>query len=453
MVDAHLLEVRPGAGELRYGFHDLVRAYARERAVSLGEAERGSALARAFDLWAEVTARADAMLPSPGLDPLRNEPHSWASGVALEGIAVLEGRSSPLDWFDRERWAVLGCIEQASDAGFVESAWRLAHASISFWATHRHIALWRRACQAALTAAQAHESVAGQALMARGLAQSYVESDDLEAAEAEFRLSLELAEGLDEPASRAFTQTLLASVRRLRGDPAEAQVLLGKAIATLEGSGRPRLLGYALSNLGIVHREQGRLAQAHRCAVRALALYEADGDTRFRAYLTRSIGLIEKDSGRTDLARPYFVRALPLMQQLGDEFGEALVLSDLASVEADVDTAHALLARAISMSRQAGDAFALARSLFLLGGRLAEGPAEAAEAVAAFEEALTLWRSIDTPLWEGRTLLQLSRLKASVLDDEGARRDLDRALELLDAVGAPEADEARVLRVGRTVAQ
>jgi hypothetical protein len=117
LCDEHLLtECAPG----RYGFHELLRAYAAERARSSdSDADRRAAVRRVLDYYLHSASTAAALL-----SPYRTRV-TWSRpqpGVVLEDIG---GPAQAAEWFENERHALLAMIGQAAEEGHSPHAWEL----------------------------------------------------------------------------------------------------------------------------------------------------------------------------------------------------------------------------------------------------------------------------------------------------------------------------------------
>jgi DNA-binding SARP family transcriptional activator len=125
LVQANLIqETIPG----RYGFHDLLRTYAKDRATSdESEAELAAANHRLLDHYLHTSVPAAMLLtparpPITGLAPPRH-------GVTL---ATPDGREAALAWFTAERTTLQALIEQSAVDGFDSHVWQLAWAVQDF---------------------------------------------------------------------------------------------------------------------------------------------------------------------------------------------------------------------------------------------------------------------------------------------------------------------------------
>jgi DNA-binding SARP family transcriptional activator/tetratricopeptide (TPR) repeat protein/DNA-binding XRE family transcriptional regulator len=158
LCDEHLLtEYAPG----RYGFHELLRAYAAERARSRdSDAERRAAVRRVLDYYLHTASTAAAFL-----SPYRTEV-TWfrpQPGVVLEDIG---GPAQAAEWFENERHALLTMIGQAAEEGHAPHAWELPW--VAGWYFHDKVYRQRlvAAQESGLAVAVSQGDLAGQ-VMAR----------------------------------------------------------------------------------------------------------------------------------------------------------------------------------------------------------------------------------------------------------------------------------------------
>src|SRR5262249_19669688 len=156
-LDARLLEA-VGAGrdgQVRYRFHDLVRAYARERAhAEEPAAERANALRRALGAWLALAHDADDRLPlrpvTRGGDEIRTRP--------------ADPPGDPVAWFEDERACLVAGVAQAAAAGFADLAWRLAASLPNFFDLRALYDDWRYTHEVALEACRGAGDRLGEAV-------------------------------------------------------------------------------------------------------------------------------------------------------------------------------------------------------------------------------------------------------------------------------------------------
>lgn len=331
LADARLLDVnqRPSAGSVRYGFHDLVRLYARERAeAELEDPQRQAALRRALGAWLAVAEQADARLPATSDvvtrgDAPRHPPPRELVAVLLE---------DPLAWFESERTNLILTVERAHDLGAAGLAWELAGSLLSWAILRSHWDLWRRTHELALAAARTAGDRRGQAAMLAGLGR--LQSDQREG---------EL--GLPELAAA------LATFRDLGDRPAEARLLVVRALALqmagrgqegLDSAGDGARLARAIGSRSVEADALFTLAQGHldlderedaaASARAAAALYDALGKPLGQAQARWQLATLHRRAGELDAATDMLRRCRTMVEQVGDRRGQARVLLDLGIV-------------------------------------------------------------------------------------------------------------------------
>jgi hypothetical protein len=123
LTRSHLLAERsPG----RFAFHDLLRAYAAERAAAQDDAERRAAVHRTLDHYLH-TGHAAAIRLSPVREPLLLA--GPQPGVRAEPLT--DGRQA-LAWFQAEHRVLIAATMQAADLGFGDHAWQIPWTLASF---------------------------------------------------------------------------------------------------------------------------------------------------------------------------------------------------------------------------------------------------------------------------------------------------------------------------------
>jgi DNA-binding SARP family transcriptional activator/transcriptional regulator with XRE-family HTH domain len=121
LCDEHLLtEYAPG----RYSLHELLRAYAAERArTSDSDAERRTAVHRVLDYYLHAATAASGFVYPYGSRRITDQPQP---GVVLE---ELSGPGQAAEWVANERHALFAAISQAAEGGYSPHAWELPWAA------------------------------------------------------------------------------------------------------------------------------------------------------------------------------------------------------------------------------------------------------------------------------------------------------------------------------------
>jgi tetratricopeptide (TPR) repeat protein len=284
LAEAHLVtEHAPG----RFGLHDLLRAYAAERAAGVSPAARRSALARVLDHYLH-TAYAAAVLLSPTLEPVTLAPPQ--PGVTPEPLAT---EQEALAWFEAEHYVLISAAALAGRDGFDTCAWQLPWAMAQFldWQGHWHE--WADTGRTALAAATRLGDRAGQALAARALSSACARLGDYEQANTHMTDCL-----------RYYRQ-------------------LGDRI----GQGR------VLQNLSWLFGQQGRYADALEHAEQSVTLFRAAGHRPGRASALNNAGWFQVLLGRPEQGRDLCRQALAGYTELADEHGQASAWDSLGYAE------------------------------------------------------------------------------------------------------------------------
>ncbi len=244
LCDEHLLtEYVPS----RYSFHELLRSYAVEEAITReSEADRHAALHRVLDHYLHAAILATCFLYPSHTKVGRTPPQP---GVILEEIG---GRTQAAEWFESERHVLLAIIGKAAEIGYAPHAWELPWV-VGWYFDDR--ACWQRL-------ALAQES------------------------------ALAVAARLGDLAGLATANQHLGWLRFRLGDIADAGHYLDEAINLARQLGDLRLRALAGLRRAYVLQAQDRLLEAKVQAQQALNLYHTIGDPRGEARALYAIGWI-----------------------------------------------------------------------------------------------------------------------------------------------------------------
>lgn len=343
LVDAQLLQA-PAPD--RYRFHDLLRAYAAERASAEEPEQACAAAVRRLLDWYLYSVAAMASIVSPNRDQVPLDPPDATfqpMGFAAPGQA--------LNWCEIERANLVAATQQAAACGLDAVAWKLPVTALSFFNRRTYRAEWVTTHRVALASARRAGDRAAEAWVLNSLGIVYAQ------------------QGLPE-AIACFEQAL--TIRREAGDQrGEAQAannlantyLLLRRFDELEPFQQAlaiqRRLGYrfgeavALNNLGEAYRQLGRLDESISCLHQAGQIFSAMGDARGEGYAWHYLGQAYLESGRIDEALDHLTRALRVRRAGGERLAEAQTLRQLGR-------AH----RAADLPEDARQSWARALSLF-----------------------------------------------------------------------------------------
>lgn len=331
LVEANLLRHRPGH---RYGFHDLVLAYATELAETIGtEEDRRAAVRRLLDCYLH-TAFAATRLIDPSRDPIDLAPAS--SGVTV--VRPADDKAA-MAWFVAEGTVLRAAVDYAAARGFDAHCWRLA------WTLRDYLdrggwpdqaAVW----ETALAAARRIGDAAAQVRVIRLLAGAYSYLGRTSEARRLLEAALDLCRGLDDRVAEAHVHYVSSRVWMRQGRFAEGIDCGRRSLELYRAAGHRYGEGNALNTIGWYHSLAGDHRQALYYCEQAMALMRDLGDRHGQAAASDSLGYAHHRLGEHARAVAYFQRALDLYRDLGHRHDEATTFTNLG------DALHALGDRA-----------------------------------------------------------------------------------------------------------
>jgi tetratricopeptide (TPR) repeat protein len=318
-----LMEVAPG----RYAFHDLLRAYAAEQALSAEGTANADTTRRMLDHYLHTAHRAHQVL-YPGrelicLDPL-------AAGVTGESFG---GKAAALAWLEREYQVLLRVSDYAARAGFDAHAWRLP---VVLWTFHNVCGHWHdgaRLHRLALEAARRSGDLSGEAFTLRGLG-SFAMSfgDHAEAYECLTAAQLAFTK-LEDNLGLARTNVIFGQTLESQGRHAEAVAAMGDVLRLSQaapGDQNMRLVRASALNGSAWNSVQlGDLSEARAFCLQAIELCQAIGYTPGEAGTWDTLGVVMQRLSVHDEAVACFLRAVTLDREMGNRYDLAMVLAHL----------------------------------------------------------------------------------------------------------------------------
>ena len=427
-------------GPARYGFHDLMRAYATGQAAALdSEEERRAALTRLFDYYVYTAAAAmNTLFPAER----HRRPSVAPSACAFPPVA---DRAAARAWLDAERAGMTDVAVYAADDDWAGHATRLAAISFRYLISGGHYREATAINNHACGAARRMGNNAAEADALTNLGALDVQRARYRQAAGHLQQALELSLATGDQTGEARAQTSLGNIYLRQGDYDRAarchqQVLvLEQALGDRTGEGR------AYVNLGIVDMLQGRHQQAIRHYHQALAIRSETGDQRGEAYVRHNLGDAYLRQGRYHRAIGQFRRALTLFCQVGDRTGEVHALTSLGDAyrgEGRLREAFGHHQRALVLCREIRDRSGEAEALNGIGDTfIAAGEPDQARARHAAALALASETGEQDQL--ARAHSGLASVCHAIGDPGGASRHWREALALYVRLGAPEADLLR----------
>ncbi|MEU4520400.1 tetratricopeptide repeat protein [Amycolatopsis sp. NPDC024027] len=320
LTHVHLLENRPGD---RYGFHDLTRLYARDRAREHPPANRDAAILRMLDHYLHTCVAADGHLGSPW-EPLTLEPPQL--GTCPETFTDAEQAAA---WFAAEHAVLVALIE---DRAWPSShTWRLARSLVTHLDRHGHWRDFVSTQRAGLAAAQQVADTNSQAYAHRLLARALCRRDELDEARDHLSRALELFR--DDITGQAHTNYALGYLDVCAGDTSRALDRTTRALTLARASGADVWEAKALNNIGWCLIEAGRHAEALDYSRQALDLFRSlDTDPDGLAHTLGCLGSAYLGAGDPEQALTCYLEALRIREQNRNFYTQATTLRHIAAV-------------------------------------------------------------------------------------------------------------------------
>ena len=471
---AHLVEP---SGRDRWTMHDLLRAFARERAEErVDEPDRQRSLQHLYDFY--LTGALDAM------DVVFPETASWRRGAAEPAPPPPMSAADAKAWLDTER-RTLVAITRTAHGELGGYAVEFARAVDQYLTVGYHNADAFSVHRRALSAAERLGDPAGQARGLLELGRSHARSGAYGDADEHYRRALQLFRDLGDRAGEARTLHALGNnqsrVRRYHdalagygralelsretGDRNQEAVELASIGQVLHSLGRPEAAvsryrqaaaiyaetgqrvgqGRILNDLGHALQSYGRFREAHDHHQRALRILHDIGDRAAESIALTELGRIHTQWGRHTEALEHHHRALAVFREIGDPVGETEVLVNLG-------TAYESMGRYGEASEAHQQAQTLAAKLgdrqlecaALNGqGHAAAAAGRYAFALACHEQALAHARTIEDREQEARSLDGTAAAHAGAGAVTEARRLWSAALAVYDDLSMPDAGVVR----------
>jgi tetratricopeptide (TPR) repeat protein len=325
LTRAHLLaEPTPG----RFAFHDLLRAYAAERAqADDSEAERRAATHRMLDHYVH-TAHLAAMLLHPSRKPVDLSP--LEPGVEPERLA---DAGEALAWLDAERRVLMAAAAQALEAGFDAQAWQIP------WAQGRYLDLrgfWHDMAVNELTALAASQRLGDRSAQASSLQRAGLASarlGDYEAAHAHLQQALGIYTELGDLSGQGAIQHALAAACKFEGRDADALGHAQQALAAFTAAGDQAGQVVALGAVAALYGLLGDYRQSLDYGRQALDLYQGLDYPQAEAGTWDSLGYAHHHLGDHAEAAACYRRALGLRREIGDRWGQAETLGHIGDAQ------------------------------------------------------------------------------------------------------------------------
>ncbi|WP_173162698.1 ATP-binding protein [Phytohabitans suffuscus] len=335
LCEARLVEIggRTRSGTIRYRFHDLLRDFARERALSTDEpAVRTEAVARVLGGYLALAEAADTLL-EPGLRNLGDGPAvRWRAGD--EAFVGRNLAGDPHGWFMSERAALEAAVEVAWEYRLFELTWELAGIFAAFFAVRIYPKEWEKTHLLALKATNASNDLRGEAFIRRSLGRLYRYTGRWAEATASYEMALAIFQRTGETLWEGVTFRNLGDLFRDLDDLALAERNLNLCLDVFRRIGDRQWEAAGLISLGETLVKQGRAAEAGDCFERCLPIFKAGGHQWWQAVALVALGEARLGEDRLDASLAHLLAGLEIFTELDDQRRMSLTKVTLGTVYA-----------------------------------------------------------------------------------------------------------------------
>ncbi|MQS38589.1 tetratricopeptide repeat protein [Streptomyces katsurahamanus] len=224
----------------------------------------------------------------------------------------------------------------------------------------------------------------------------------------------------------------------------DAVKYLEQALDAARREGSPADVAMVHRMLAGTHRSLADLPRATRELRSAVRVSEDDGDVLGAALGRHILGVLLRESGAPGEALEHFTAALSDFEQLGDSLGQGAALNGIGCARynlGEYDTGLEYCRRSLALLEGTADRNGLAYLLFSLG-RIHVALGDHESALADFERARDVYRSLTYGSREARTLIWLADTLRTADRIEEAEGAMDRARVLLAELGEKDLDLA-----------
>lgn len=430
----------------RYGMHDLIRRYARDRVAADRSADRQQCLHRLLDYYQHAVGIAGTVLAC--------KTHTRTATLASSSVSLAVPRlldySQALTWVRAEFASLLACLDYVTRTGQHR---RVAALTTAMAALLRSDGLWADAITRHTVAVQAARDIGDRHVEATALNDLgdalYLSGDFRAAAEVQEK-AVSICRELGDRQGQANALSDLGGLRELLGDHRGA-VDLEEALAICRDLGDRYGQAWALDWMGYTRRRTGDVVGAAGPLAEALSIYRDIGRRHGHACAVGQIGAVQRHTGDLAGAAQSLAEALGICRDLGFRQGQADVLTELGAVKrltGDYCAAAESLDEALGICRdldyRQGQIYALTEM-----GVVYRETGDCQAAAAALEEALRMCRDLGYRGAEAEVLNEVGALHRIRDDMPQAETCHRHALKLARETGNSSTEAQALAGLGR----
>jgi tetratricopeptide (TPR) repeat protein len=335
LQDEHLLQQRiPG----RYECHDLLRAYAVERADHDVPAEdRRNSVSRVLSWYLAAAGAVEQAVSIASRKPMI---------PAVEGTgytARFDGSAQAIAWFEQEQANLIDAAEKASVLALPYVAWRLPAALSVFQNCQGNWLEAERLLHLGMDADEGSIGPAAEIWLLHELGICESEMGKVDESEAHLTRALQMSRQFGDSEGEVMTLGTLVWLHMRLGRPERGVECAQQALAIIGETGSGSSKCPVLNNLAACLHELDRPSEALEHLLTVLAITREDNDLRGRCIALRNIGFTYLELQRFVDAETVFNEAITAAREYGDRYYQAEYLSGVArSLQGQGRTAEAL---------------------------------------------------------------------------------------------------------------
>ncbi|HEU5425517.1 MAG TPA: tetratricopeptide repeat protein [Actinocrinis sp.] len=371
LVRVHLVEP---AGEDGFAMHDLLRAYAAERAdEAFTPEERRDALSRLFDHYLGTAAAAmNTLYPHER----QSRPDSGSPRTPRPAV---DDPETAAHWLEQRRGALVAAGLYAAQHGWPQHCVDLSRVLWRCFEVGGHyqdaLSLHRAAVHAAVAGGPGHAAALVNLgnvhwwLGEHNTARTYFE----QALKAYRRSNVRDGHRDRDRDGEARALARLGLVHERLGDYQAAAEHMNQSLECYRAAKNRHGEGSQLLNLGALNRRLGDRAQAASGLRQAAEIFVELQDPRLEGYALGNLAVVLSEIGQHDAALAHLERALELCRRTGDRGGEGSALSTIGAVYARAGqhtSALEYLRLGLAIGRETGDRSLETETLNSLGETL-----------------------------------------------------------------------------------
>jgi tetratricopeptide (TPR) repeat protein len=383
LLEAQVLELR---GDGRFGWHDLMRLFAREQ---LTESEREIVLDRGltwYCQWADVW--------NQGLMCCRKLAQKLAAETehSIEALEqLLPARA--LAWFVTEQENWVDVLRDLTQVPRPDDAITLAANLAPFFNRYGRWGDWVTTHEMVKEYAHKTGNLAGVSSMLNNLGLVYRNQGKWDEAIACYEQNLDICRQLGDRHGIAQSLNNLGLVYDNQGKWEEAIACYEQSVGTFRQLGDRHGVAQSLTNLGNVYNDQSKWEEAIACYEQSVETFRQLEDRHGVAQSLMGLGNVYGTQAKWEEAVACYEKSMETFCQLGDRYSIAQTLTNLGNVyniQGKWDEAIACYQQSLEISRQLGDRHGVGQTLANLG--------QVYKRFNQVEQARTLWREALTYL-------------------------------------------------------